>query len=418
MRTTRRGSLLNPGDWLAVKPQLDPKATALQINYAPGRAEVKLRIWVGLVVLTIVCAVVYFFSQDGFVVFVACGFGFFGLLNLIYGVIQSGFSMSLLITSSEVVVDYKTLLGRKQWSEWLQKYRGVLLRERQVREDDVGSMSWGKDYHIIELAHEDAAKTVPLYVQEGGAPPRDIQEDFARRFGLPALTPDSSGERARAVAEFGRSLSDQGVPVADPGPPRSGVQLRQQGHTTRLTIGPSRLGQNLVRLFWLSLPLVFGALVYQLDPMMGYVAAGMTALFVLMMLGIGKLMGRKEKDRRAICIDPERVWIDEPEQGERAVAGLMRRTVGRLSGIAIPAPPPPSPSSLPRSAIEQVRVDLYTSHSNGGGGLQDDRYGPTHHPRLLIEGAARRLEYIGAQFDRKKLEWVRDYLRYRLTNRA
>ena len=45
--------LLDPGDWLAVKPQLDPKSTTLQIDHAPGPAEYKLRIRVGLIVLAV-----------------------------------------------------------------------------------------------------------------------------------------------------------------------------------------------------------------------------------------------------------------------------------------------------------------------------------------------------------------------------
>ncbi|MBM3748483.1 MAG: hypothetical protein FJW34_22110 [Acidobacteria bacterium] len=418
MKTARKWFPLDPGDWLAVKPKLDPQATALEIRYSPGRFEVRLRIGVGLLVLGIFSTIVYFSGGDVFTIFITFGLGLFGLLNLIYGVIQSGFSMYLLITASEVAVDRKTLLGRRQWREWLNRYRGVVLRERQVRESDVGTMAWGTHYHIIELAHDDPAKTVPLYVQESGAPPRHIQEAFARRFGLPALSPDSSGEIARQVAELGRSLSEQGAVVPDPGRPPSGVQLRQRNGTTRLTIGNTRLGQSLVWLFWVALPLVFGALVYQLDPIMGYVAAGMAALLVLTILGIGKLMGRKEEDQRAICIDGERVWIVQGERREPALAGLMRRTVSRVSGVELPGLPSAPPSSLPRSAIEQVRVDRYTSHGAGGGGFQDDDDGPTFHPRLLIEGKAGTLEYIAAQFDRKKLEWIRDYLRYRLANRT
>lgn len=418
MKTARKWFPLDPGDWLAVKPKLDPQATALEIRYAPGRAEVKLRIGAGLLVLGIFSTIVYFSGGDSFTILITCGLGLFGMLNLIYGVIQSGFSMRLLITSSEVTVARQTLLGRKQWSEWLSRYRGVVLRERQVREDDVGTMTWGKSYHIVELVHDDAAKTVPLYVQEGGEPPRHIQEAFARRFGLPALSPDSSGEIARQVAELGRSLSARGAVVADPGPPPSGVRVKQQDGTTRLTIGNSRLGQSLVWLFWLALPLLFGALVYQLDPLMGYVAAGMAALLVLTILGIGKLMGRKEEDQRAICIDGERVWIHQGGQRDAAVMVFMRRTTTRLVGVALRDRPPAPPSSLPRSAIEQVRVDRYTSHGAGGGGFQDDDDGPTFHPRLLIEGKAGTLGYIAAQFDRRKLEWVRDYLRYRLANRT
>jgi hypothetical protein len=66
----------------------------------------------------------------------------------------------------------------------------------------------------------------------------------------------------------------------------------------------------------------------------------------------------------------------------------------------------------PRSHIEQVRVDSDTSHSS------DSERGTSRHARLIIEGDAGRPEYIGTPFDRKKLEWGRDYLLYRLTTRT
>jgi len=408
--------LLDPGDWIAIKPQLDPQATALQINYAPARTEIKLRIGAGLTTLTVFFAVCFFFRDDVFFVLIFCGLGFFGLLNLIYGVIQSGFSMSLLITGTEVAMDSRTLLGRRQWREWLSNYRGVLLCERHLRESEVGSTHWTKRYHIVELVHDDAAKTVPLYVKEGGPPPRHIQEALARRFSLPALSPDSSGLAARPVAELDRSLRDRAVPVADPGPPPSGVLVRQEGGTTRLTIGTGRLGRILVWLFWLSLPPLIGRLVCQLDPVFGYIAAGMVILFVLMMQGLGKLMGGgKKESQRAICIDASRVWIDQPVRRDPAVFRYAIRTMSRITGLRPPPMSPPA-SSLARSAVEQVRVDVYTSHDDHAGDFDDGLGGPTYHPRLVIEGDEGTLEFIGAQFDRKKLEWVRDYLRYRLTN--
>ena len=66
-----------------------------------------------------------------------------------------------------------------------------------------------------------------------------------------------------------------------------------------------------------------------------------------------------------------------------------------------------------REAIEQIRVDTYTSH-NSGSSHGSGHGGSTGHGRLLIEGDGGRLSYIGTQFDRKKLEWVRDYLRHEL----
>ena len=229
--------LLDPGDWLAIKPQLDPQTPTLHLSHTPSAGEVKLRIRLGLTVLVIVSIVSFFVWDDGFAVFIASGFGFFGLLNLIYGVIQSGFAMTMRITQVEVAVDSKTLFGSRNWREPIKAYRGVLLRESHLRENSVGNMPSTKRYHIIEMAHDDGAKTVPLYVSEGGEPPRGIQEAFARRFGLPALSPDCSAESARSFTRLNRPLRDPGTPAADPGPPPSGIALEQKGGATRITIG-------------------------------------------------------------------------------------------------------------------------------------------------------------------------------------
>lgn len=399
--------LLDPGDWAAVKPRLDPGATALEIRYTPGSAEYKLRIGVGLSLLAVDCGAVYGFRDDPFTIVILSGFGLFALLNVGYGILQSVYSLTLQITSSEVCYEARTLFGRRQWREWLNCYRGVRLRESQLPDSDVDSIRMSRTFHIVELAHEDAARTVALHVQEGGAPPREIQEAFARRFGLAALAPDGAGEAARLPAELDRSLRRQRAPCPDPGPPCAGVKVRQEGGVTRLTIELTPAGKALAWLYWILLPVGSGALVYQLDPLMGYLAAAMAAVFVLVLLGAARLMGgRKEENQRAILIDGGRVWIERPSMGDDRIMKFMTGAVSRLSGLNRRAPREPL-DSLPRGAIEQVRVDQWTSHDSGGPGV---------HPRLVIEADVGSLEYIGAQFDRRKLEWIRDYLRFRLAS--
>ena len=377
-------SLFDPGDWLAIKPQLDPQSPVLQLTHVPDAGEVKLRIWLGLAVLAVVAVVIYFVRRDGFAVFVACGFGFFGLLNLVYGVLQSGFSMSLAITSSEVMVDSATLFGAHNWREPLSNYRGVLLREEQIRDSSSSRIAPTRRFFIVELAHHDPSRNVAVYVKEAGPSPRGVQEAFARRFDLPALSPDSSGESARLAAELDRELAEQGGRFADPGPAPSGVTLKQRDGATRIVVGAGTAARGFAWLWWLSIPILFGGVAYMIDPRFAPVAGGMGAVFVLMILGLGMLFeGRGGRNEWAICIDAEKVWVTTP-----------------------------SGSSLPRSRIEQVRVDSYTSDSS------DSKRGTSRHARLIIEGDAGRLEYIGTQFDRKKLEWVRDYLLYRLTTRT
>jgi len=385
--------LFDPGDWLGMKPALDPAASPLALQYAPAPDEVKLRILVGAGVLAVVAGLVALFREDGFLVFVACGFGFFGLLNLVYGLVQSGFEKSLLVTDSLVMVTTRTWLrGRREWQEPLASYRGVRLREHHLRRETVGNVESTKTYHVVELVHDDPRRTVPLHVREDGAPLRDVQEAFARRFGLPALATDREGEVARPVSELDRPLAAR-APACDPGPPPSGVSLTHQGDEIRIAVGLGRTGRRFVALFWCALPLAFGLVVYQLDPWMGVFAGGMVALFVGMIFGLARLVVGRDDRPRAIVIDATSIRIDDPGPPSTFLSRWLPR----------PAPERAA-CTLRRDAVEQVRVDSYTSHSS------HDEGAPIHHARLVIEGDGGRLTLVATAFDGAKLAWVRDYL--------
>lgn len=405
---TLRG-LFDPGDWIGMKPAIDPTSTLLSLDHKPDPFEVKLRIGIGLFVVPIVSIIVYVLD-DGFAIFVACGFGFFGLLNLILGVIKGRFEKSMLFTGHQVIVKTRGLFGRKDWSEPIAGYRGVLMREHHMRDQGISTMASTKTYHVVELAHPTIGKTLPLYVRQGGDPPREIQEAFASRFNLPALAPDSGAFAVRAVDALDTPITGQAA--ADPGPPPSGVKLRRRGAAIRITVGQGRLGALFVWIFWLAIPVVFGGIVYMIEPSVALLAAGMATLFLLMMLGVGALMGGDAQKRRpALVIEPERVWIDRPKHDDR-LTRFARRIMSNLSGRDLRAGDRP-PEILLREAIEQIRVDTHTSH-NSGSSHGSGHGGSTVHGRLLIEGDGGRLSYIGTQFDRKKLEWVRDYLRHEL----
>ena len=401
--------LFDPGDWISMKPQLDPSTSLLALDYKPDPGEVMLRIGIGGFVF-VVASIIYYFIDDEVGILVALGFGFFGLLNLILGVLKSRFEKSMLFTGHDVLVRTRGLFGRREWREPLANYRGVLLRERHIGDQGIGNVVSTKTYHIVELAHANPGRTLPLYVRQGMESPRDIQEAFARRFDLPALAPDSGGESARAADALNTPLSAQ--PAIDPGPPPSGVRVQQHGDSTRIVVGQGRAGAVLVAVSWISIPLIFGGIGYMIEPFAGLMAGGMAVLFVAIMFGAARLVGTKtSKQLSALVVEPDRIWIDRPEFDDR-FAKFARRIFSAISGRDVVAATRP-PETIPRRAIEQIRVDTYTSHRSGtasGSGHSSS----TVHDRLVIEGDGGRLAYIGTQFDRKKLKWVRDYLRHEL----
>jgi hypothetical protein len=365
-------SLLDPGDWLAIKPQLSPEASPIELLFEPDPSEIRLRLWVGSVVLAIAATAGYFMREDGVALFVAAGFALFAILNLLYAFIQRGFRYHLRISGLEVAVDRRSILGAKNWREPLRAYQGVLLREEEFQEQSSSNskITHTRRYFIIELQHRDPSRTVPLYVRETGPPPIEIHRAFADRFNLPALEEDLSGP----------TRADRPQRTADPGPPPPGVSRREAGDSVCLSLASPRRPFG-AAFFWLALPLAVGAILYQVDPVFGLAAGGMTAAFVLLILALGWISGRSTRFAPSgLCIGHGRVWIGGPEESPHAAILL--------------------------NAILQVRLARRrTAHGSAPGF------------RLIVEGASTRLELGGASGHREALEWIRDYLNHRLWRR-
>ena len=165
-------------------------------------------------------------------------------------------------------------------------------------------------------------------------------------------------------------------------------------------------------IFWVSIPLIFGSFGFMVEPEFGLMAGAMAMLFVAIMLGAARLVGTKtSKQLSALVVEPDRIWIDRPEFDDR-FAKFARRIFSAISGHDVRAHPRP-PETIPRRAIEQIRVDTYTSHYSGTSSGPGNG-GSTVHDRLVIEGDGGRIAFVGSQFDKRRLEWVRDYLRHEL----
>ena len=355
-------SLLDPGDWISTKPQLDPEATPVEFHYRPDSLEVKGRLIVGLGVAGVASVAVYFLRDDLFGMVVAGGFGCLGLLVAVYGVLQSRFSMSVLFTGLEVAVERQTILGAEKWRESVHRYQGVLLKEEAIEEQGSGKIKRVKRYGIVELVHEEPAKNVLLYVREGGEAPAEIQEAFARRFHLPELEMDIDGRVAR----------EEKRPAIDPGPAPKGLKVADVDGVICLSVETSGVGRVLPWCFWPLLPLGASLLVYQLEPGMALIAAGMAGAFALLQLGMGELAWRRSHGKQSgICIGGRAVWLGRAEEIPHTRIGF--------------------------DEIKLVKADRTKGPSSGS-------------PRVVVEGGGKRIELSAGQFDRKKMEWIRDKL--------
>lgn len=394
----------DPGAALAARPRLDPDAALLQWHYKPDQGLVRLRLRVGLVVLIAAAITATLGRGDGFVLLLAGGFGAVALVNLILGVRQSGFEQVLLITGSEVQVRRRMPLGgRREWREPLSRFRGVALRAEHLPEGTIGNIRSTHTWHIVELVHETPARTVPLFVDDGPLPPRDIQQAFARRFRLPALL----AEGARPIA---REAVAPRSPTVDPGPAPAGIVVTEEDGGTRIVIGRNRAQRALPALFWLALPLGFGAAVWQLDPFMGAIAAILAAGLALVLV-LADLRGRSAADGHppVIIVDDESIRLDRPSFRRAGFFAWAERLFDRLVGH-MPGATAEAVDSLPRAAVTLISVEAYRTFSD----VRDEPARARELVRLVIEGPDRRLILALGPTERPKLEWVRDYLQARL----
>lgn len=208
------------------------------------------------------------------------------------------------------------------------------------------------------------------------------------------------GDQADARAP----LSSTAPPA--PGSPPPGVSLETTRGATRIVIGGPVTTSRLAALAWVLAPLTLGLLAYRVEPRAAYLAAGAAAGIALLLLVQIARERQLAAGAPAICLDAERIWI---ERSEEVTADWIKPTPPLFADA--PQPEAPSESlpleSMPRRSVEFVRVD---SCQPLGADSRD-----TPLPRLLIEANAGRLEYVGAPSDGRRLEWVRDYLRYRLS---
>ncbi|SLN12660.1 hypothetical protein [Oceanibacterium hippocampi] len=402
--------LFDPGDWIAMKPALDPAASIISLDFTPSRGEIQLRLIVGTVVLAIAATVIHFFGDGDILTLVMGGFGFFALVNLVLGLIQSRFTMQMTMTGDSVHVRTRSLFRNNAWQERIANYRGVLLREAHVRDQGVGNIPSTKTYQVIELLHDDPARTLPLHVSEDVSPPSDIHQAFADRFGLPALLPDS-GDLIATGADSDPRTGDGGAvpaPASDPGRPPAGIRLRDRGGVTRITVGGGLAVAVSRFLMIFGVPATFGWIVWNIEPEVAPYIFGAILALMLLVFGVGALLNRRDdQSDRGIEIDGETVRVIVPDMKRSALAEATLEQFQRVAGAADAEPAHPV-REMALGSVRRIRVDSYTAHRSR------DRGGGTVHPRLLIEGDGERMALIGSQFDNRKLEWIRDFLRHRL----
>jgi hypothetical protein len=93
-----------------------------------------------------------------------------------------------------VSVQERTMLGARSWKLPYGSFTGVVYKRRSGKTRRNAVL-----YQIIELAHRDPARSIPLYVNVGDKRPIDLWRSYAETLGLPAVEDKNSPDKPDAV---------------------------------------------------------------------------------------------------------------------------------------------------------------------------------------------------------------------------
>lgn len=408
-----------------MKPQIDPDRSPMHFEHRPDPFLLRLQFGVGGGVLLVVVIIGLLVNPEmGIWALVLYGFGAVAVINLLIAVWSLGYRKEILFIGDRVRVNARNLFQHAAWEEALTAFSGVTLREEQRADPGVGNTVATVRYQVIELSHPDPLRCIPLWVEEGVTPPRELQKRFAARLGLAALAEDVSGPIVRAVGALDAKLAGRREPAADPGPVPREVEIARDGDATTIVM---RAGAGSALLTWASVAGSLALFLWVLYNMVGaenfmVVSLGLGAGGVILGLisyGFYRLLramgvlGKavSETPSSSLRIAGDRIEVVSNRADPPAFVGRVMHTVtGR--DLFSDAPP----TSIAVTDVEQIRVERQSSYIAYSGELSDrPGYRSSNSYVLLIEANDGQLAFHG-NGERKCLEWLRRYLEYRVVN--
>lgn len=197
-----------PRGWERFSVNVEPGVPNQRINLKPKTANTLNLAGGGIFVLGIV-VFVFFGESDGapsldFLIF-ASVLGLFGAGLIVWSLMIMLSKREVLFGHDGVEVTGRSIFGTEEWQELYSGYKGVLHREKSVSQ---GQNRGSTLYQILELFHDDPAKSLPLLVEPSRTMPRDAWEAYAKWFGLPAMIKQGREMVARAHGDLDKSISE------------------------------------------------------------------------------------------------------------------------------------------------------------------------------------------------------------------
>ncbi len=295
-------------------------------------------------------------------------FPLIGLGLILGGLYQLTVRRTLNITRTRVSFGERTPLGRRNWQEPLSAYKGIRHYTRVIK-----SKNSSTTYQIVELAHQNPARAVPLFVQPGMKMPRQKIEDYASALELSVM--GGTGQAARHADDLDKSireLSAEGkfenrFDPNSPIPPTLKILTSGSGEDAELkiTILAPRIPRAL-QFAMIIIPVLFG----------GVASLGNNSLIPL---GIG-----------LVVLVAAILAILRDRRTPRIVR-INRNSITGEAGLAGGKTPP---KTIPFGSVEEVYV---RRDANGRG------------QNIVVAGDHATIA-IGAGLPAKSLEWLRGYI--------
>lgn len=176
------------------------------------------------------------------------------LFTLIFTIIGSVFlitglwlvtrKVSTTIYADKIEQSKKSIFGRKDWSEPIANFPGIVYRSEY---HSGGKNQSSYTLYIVELHHEDKKKRIKLYSSKSDHGVRQIWEDCCRQLNMPALQEDGGTMQARATEDLDKSVKELAaegkIDVAfDPtAPTPPGIVLIPDQNTLRIELQASAM---------------------------------------------------------------------------------------------------------------------------------------------------------------------------------
>jgi hypothetical protein len=188
--------------WRYVRPKIDLSERPITVDIVPSKAIAAVGIVLGLgwiIFASIALSIDPDLAEPWIILAVAAP----GLMIAAFAIATLFQKRRVTFHDLGVEVEQRGLFSARRWSALYSDFEGVLYKIRRSR-----GKNRATTYQIIELAHPEAGKTLPLYVATTPEVPRARWENYARLLDLPALEETGDGIAARDPDDLDKSVQE------------------------------------------------------------------------------------------------------------------------------------------------------------------------------------------------------------------